>query len=84
MTRRVAAAPIGQVHRMFEARKGRRYLTRTGRMARLERIEPCESGDDILHFVYLGLDDKPDSKALREGFAMHERIASRLMIPLDT
>ena len=83
MTRRVAAAPIGQVHRMFEARKGRRYLTRTGRMARLERIEPCESGDDILHFVYLGLDDKPDSKALREGFQMHERIAAKLMMRVD-
>jgi hypothetical protein len=83
MTRRVAAAPIGQVHRMFEARKGRRYLTRTGRMARLERIEPCETGDDVLHFVYLGFDDKPDSRALREGFQMHERIAAKLMLPVD-
>lgn len=83
MTRRVAAAPIGQVHRMFEAKIGRRYLTRTGRMARLSRIEPCESGDDILHFVYLGLDDLPDSKALREGFAMHERIAAKLMLRVD-
>jgi hypothetical protein len=83
MTRRVAAAPIGQVHRMFEAKIGRRYLTRTGRMARLARIEPCESGDDVLHFVYLGLDDKPDSKALREGFAMHERIAAKLMMRVD-
>jgi hypothetical protein len=83
MTRRVPAAPMGQVHRMFEARKGCRYLTRTGRMARLERIEPCQSGDDILHFVYLGLDDKPDSKALREGFAMQERIAAKLMMRVD-
>jgi hypothetical protein len=83
MTRRVAAAPIGQVHRMFEARKGRRYLTRTGRMARLERIEPCETGDDVLHFVYLGFDDKPDSRALREGFQMHERIAAKLMMRVD-
>jgi hypothetical protein len=83
MTRRVAAAPIGQVHRMFEAKVGRRYLTRTGRMARLARIEPCETGDDVLHFVYLGFDDKPDSRALREGFAMHERIAAKLMLPVD-
>ena len=83
MTRRVAAAPIGQVHRMFEAKVGRRYLTRTGRMARLARIEPCETGDDVLHFVYLGLDDKPDSQALREGFAMQERIAAKLMMRVD-
>lgn len=83
MTRRVSSPPIGQVHRLFEAKTGRRFLTRTGRMARLIKIEPCESGDDILHFVYLGLDDKPDSRALREGFCMQERVAAKLMLRVD-
>lgn len=74
-------------HRAFEAKIGRQYLTRTGRLARLAKIEPDESGDDILHFEYL--DAAPDAGALgptktrKDGFQMHERVASRLMLRVD-
>jgi hypothetical protein len=74
-------------HRAFEAKVNRQYLTRTGRLARLAKIEPDASGDDILHFEYL--DPPPDAGALgptktrKDGFQMHERVASRLMVRVD-
>jgi len=74
-------------HRAFEARVGAQYLTRTGRLARLAKIEPDASGDDILHFEYI--DPPPDAGALgptktrKDGFQMHERVASRLMVRVD-
>lgn len=74
-------------HRAFESKVGRQYLTRTGRLARLAKIEPDASGDDILHFEYL--DPAPDAGALgptktrQDGFSMHERVASRLMVRVD-
>ncbi len=74
-------------HRAFEAKVNRQYLTRTGRLARLSKIEPDASGDDVLHFEYL--DAPPDAGALgptktrKDGFAMHERVAAKLMLRVD-
>lgn len=50
-------------HRAFEAKVGRQYLTRTGRLARLAKIEPDASGDDMLHFEYLD----PPARCRRPG-----------------
>ncbi len=72
-------------HRAFEAKVNRQYLTRTGRLARLAKIEPDASGDDILHFEYL--DPPPDAlgptKTRKDGFQMQERVAAKLMIRVD-
>lgn len=74
-------------HRAFESKVGRQYLTRTGRLARLAKIEPDASGDDILHFEYIDpppqVHELPPSAARKDGFAMHERVAARLMIRVD-
>jgi hypothetical protein len=74
-------------HRAFESKVGRQYLTRTGRLARLSKIEPDASGDDILHFEYIDPPPEPDAlgptKTRKDGFQMHERVASRLMVRVD-
>jgi hypothetical protein len=74
-------------HRAFEARVNAKYLTRTGRLARLTRVEPDASGDDIIHFEYVDpppqVHELPPSAARKDGFAMHERVAARLMIRVD-
>lgn len=69
-------------HMTFDAVVGFEYLTRTGRLARLAKIEPCAvSGDSVLHFQYLGADRKPvKTPTERDGFVMSERVAARLMI----
>jgi hypothetical protein len=75
--------PTGLRHIAFDAIVGWQYLTRTGKVARLTRIEADASGDNTLHFVYVDAQGQPIKTATeRDGFSMTERTASRLMIPV--
>lgn len=73
----------GLRHIAFDAILGWTYATRTGKVARLTRIEPDVTGDNTLHFVYVDAEGRPVKTATeRDGFAMTERTAARLMIPV--
>jgi hypothetical protein len=81
-----AAGPAGrQVHAQFEAKIGRLFLTRMGRVCKLLRVEPPtkDRPDCLLGFGYVDL----DNRVIRlgpsiDGFDMHERVASRLLTPV--
>ena len=76
--------PTGLRHIAFDAVVGWTYATRTGKVARLTRIEADISGDNTLHFVYVDAEGRPVKTATeRNGFVMTERTAARLMIPLN-
>ena len=77
-----AAGPARQVHVQFEAKIGRLYLTRMGRVCKLLRVEPAtkDRPDALLGFGYVD----ESNRVIRlgpsiDGFDMHERVASRLL-----
>lgn len=79
-----APGPARQ-HVQFEAKIGRLYLTRMGRVCKLLRVEPAtkDRPDALLGFGYVDL----DNRVIRlgpsvDGFDMHERVASRLLTPV--
>lgn len=75
--------PTGLRHIAFDAVVGWQYLTRTGKVARLTRVQPDVSGDNTLHFVYVDPEGRPmKTPTERDGFTMTERTAARLMIPV--
>lgn len=80
-----AAGPARQVHVQFEAKIGRLYLTRMGRVCKLLRVEPStkDRPDALLGFGYVD----ESNRVIRlgpsiDGFDMHERVASRLLTPV--
>lgn len=79
------AAGPGRVHSQFEARIGRLYVTRMGRVCKLLRVEPPTSDrpDSLLGFGYVDLQNKVIRQGPAiDGFDMHERVASRLLMPV--
>lgn len=76
-----AVGPVSR-HVQFEAKIGRLYLTRMGRVCKLLRVEPAtkDRPDALLGFGYVDL----ENRVIRigpaiDGFDMHERVASRLL-----
>ena len=66
----------------FDSQVGRRYLTRLGHMVVLVKIDEALTPDNpVLTFEYTDPADK--TRTRREGFDMHERTASRLLMRLD-
>lgn len=66
----------------FDSQIGRRYLTRLGHMVVLTKIDEATSADNpVLTFEYV--DPKDKTRARRDGFDMHERVAARLLMRLD-
>ena len=66
----------------FDSQVGRKYLTRLGHMVLLVKIDEALSPDNpVLTFEYTDPADK--TRTRREGFDMHERTASTLLMRLD-
>lgn len=75
----------GRVDTQFEAKIGRLFLTRMGRMCKLLRVEPPtrDRPDSLLGFGYVDMEYRVIRVgATIDGFDMHERVASRLLTPV--
>lgn len=78
---RVSSSSIHR-HLAFDSQIGRRYLTRLGHLVVLRKIDEASSpGNPVLTFEYVEPADKTATR--KDGFDMHERVASRLLMRLD-
>ncbi len=86
VSRDAAAHPRHRRHLAFEARVGSLYLTRTGRVCKLLRMEHSYADADVvLTFGYVDADDQViRSGPAGDGFELRECLAARMLVRVGT